>query len=592
MKNNRLLFFLLIFFHPAAYGQLTAPEYKQVYNRVDHILQEYIRTASFSEPKGVTWNTAYEESFEKLFTNENALIYDDINASVPTENRSYELHEVPLKKYVASLKQSFPNGIQVTAKAFRVLSEPLLTVTKVPGLPTEFNLDIVAGKKVEGINAGGASFSNDDTIRITVSVIMDPSGKLLTDQTRIRSISKIGESFRVLNDQDLDGVIDGADACPLEKGAKASNGCPDDDGDGINNSLDRCPNTYGSISNNGCPGDYFTRSLELKAAAGGSFNNLKLTSSILDLENNYTPWTTGKEYNADYVIKEASSITASGFQFSFFSAGADLNYYFKNSKKTGSGIKELSRNLGIGFGFRYTTFTSNFDFTDFTVAYRDDGTSLHSQSSGGTVFYEKIARFQRIHSLHEEMKLNDLTVMINLNFRKKLAEGKFTFNLMLSPLISLLSGESAYTLNADFGEIWQHDSVQTDWDISLAENWVELTRENYPYGYTTAELTAYFENLYSNKIADVGLNTTIQKTKKLNPVTGFGIGATIGISYFISKASSIGLGIQVQYASYSQSPGNYRIIDKRSVGYDPVFNGSGSISNIRVGTGLTYTINF
>ncbi len=54
-------------------------------------------------------------------------------------------------------------------------------------------------------------------------------------------------------DTDGDGVSDGKDKCPEEKGLKEFDGCPDDDKDKIVNSLDDCPNDSGIVALKGCP---------------------------------------------------------------------------------------------------------------------------------------------------------------------------------------------------------------------------------------------------------------------------------------------------------------------------------------------------
>ncbi len=56
-------------------------------------------------------------------------------------------------------------------------------------------------------------------------------------------------------DDDGDGIANGQDRCPLEKGLAEAQGCPakDTDGDGVADHLDRCPNEPGTAENQGCP---------------------------------------------------------------------------------------------------------------------------------------------------------------------------------------------------------------------------------------------------------------------------------------------------------------------------------------------------
>jgi OOP family OmpA-OmpF porin len=56
-------------------------------------------------------------------------------------------------------------------------------------------------------------------------------------------------------DDDGDGVPNGDDACPTEKGIPELKGCPakDSDGDGVPDHLDKCPEQAGPADNQGCP---------------------------------------------------------------------------------------------------------------------------------------------------------------------------------------------------------------------------------------------------------------------------------------------------------------------------------------------------
>ncbi|MDP1828011.1 MAG: OmpA family protein [Archangium sp.] len=57
------------------------------------------------------------------------------------------------------------------------------------------------------------------------------------------------------DDADADGVRGVRDACPLVPGLPTLNGCPDDDrdGDGVHGASDLCPEKKGSAEDNGCP---------------------------------------------------------------------------------------------------------------------------------------------------------------------------------------------------------------------------------------------------------------------------------------------------------------------------------------------------
>lgn len=54
-------------------------------------------------------------------------------------------------------------------------------------------------------------------------------------------------------DTDGDGIINEFDACPLEAGVAAFNGCPDSDNDGVQDKDDDCVHVAGQIKFRGCP---------------------------------------------------------------------------------------------------------------------------------------------------------------------------------------------------------------------------------------------------------------------------------------------------------------------------------------------------
>jgi outer membrane protein OmpA-like peptidoglycan-associated protein len=54
-------------------------------------------------------------------------------------------------------------------------------------------------------------------------------------------------------DRDADGVPDPEDRCPDVAGLKQHAGCPDADGDGVTDAEDRCPQQPGPVENGGCP---------------------------------------------------------------------------------------------------------------------------------------------------------------------------------------------------------------------------------------------------------------------------------------------------------------------------------------------------
>lgn len=76
-----------------------------------------------------------------------------------------------------------------------------------------------------------------------------------TDQSNRRALlAGAGIAIRLgAVDSDNDGIPNGRDRCPNERGPWRSKGCPDKDGDGVADADDKCPNLYGPARRKGCP---------------------------------------------------------------------------------------------------------------------------------------------------------------------------------------------------------------------------------------------------------------------------------------------------------------------------------------------------
>jgi len=67
------------------------------------------------------------------------------------------------------------------------------------------------------------------------------------------AILKVAIPYKLINDQDGDGVIDRKDECPDEYGDPTLKGCPDLDHDKIPDKIDLCPHQAGLVEFKGCP---------------------------------------------------------------------------------------------------------------------------------------------------------------------------------------------------------------------------------------------------------------------------------------------------------------------------------------------------
>lgn len=90
---------------------------------------------------------------------------------------------------------------------------------------------------------GSLSFGTSDVITLFKG---DKSG------FNFYAMLKVSVPYRLITDQDGDGVPDRKDECPNEAGNPVLRGCPDKDNDLVPDKYDKCPNQPGTKENNGC----------------------------------------------------------------------------------------------------------------------------------------------------------------------------------------------------------------------------------------------------------------------------------------------------------------------------------------------------
>ena len=166
-------------------------------------------------------------------------------------------------------------GVSITGNPIVThIDNPITFTPKITGT-TENNLhyrwDFGNGNSSNNSGTQTHSYGKSGTYTITLTVTNPKTGE--TGQSTM--IIRITDN----KDTDGDGIFDHEDKCPLVRGTRANQGCPDvtapdygctirgvyngnadcnnqtldRDGDGVNDSEDQCPDIPGSKNNHGCP---------------------------------------------------------------------------------------------------------------------------------------------------------------------------------------------------------------------------------------------------------------------------------------------------------------------------------------------------
>ena len=105
-----------------------------------------------------------------------------------------------------------------------------------------------------GLEAGKISFSAFSETGLSSFHQADYITKINHQVVGLKLAYNLGEPAKYpVKDQDGDGLMDEADACPLEMGKEQTSGCPDEDNDGIADKIDKCPKIKGIAKYGGCP---------------------------------------------------------------------------------------------------------------------------------------------------------------------------------------------------------------------------------------------------------------------------------------------------------------------------------------------------
>ncbi|HRH65587.1 MAG TPA: hypothetical protein PLU53_04775 [Bacteroidia bacterium] len=505
---------------------------KELMNRLDVFLNDFSGTSSFREIGGTEFSENQASKFKEMFA-ENAIIFDDINASVVEDNLGgspYQLKNKPLDEYIADVRKGFPSGIRVdvlnSAIDFSRLDSNLI--------------NIVISKKVSGKSSTLNRFENNDTLLL--EMLITPDDRLL-----IKKISMLGSNFSCANDKDNDGVIDEQDGCPGVKGEIRYKGCPDRDRDGIPDNTDQCPEEYGTFFNKGCPQEVFTNKYGIDLFAGFVMNSPEnilfdkaaLSYDEIDLERT-------NEGTVAYAKKSVSSILN----------GLELSISLNKNNTT-----------ALGIGINYNKFTTDITWNDFHTEYKEiDNGILHFP-------------FRRLLSLkqtRESLETQYLSIPLLLKFRLRLEE-KIGIYYELGPAFDLISVKSSPAAVADEEAIYIYNTQSAGIGWTYSKNytpsptdWV-ITREMVN-SYSDHGAEAYFADLRTNGY-EVALDKPLSAPSEKSKRTGFSGIARVGAFYMIDRSISIFAGaVYAYHFSLKKQEGSYQPVDD-SGNYHSMVNG-------------------
>lgn len=546
-----LLFLLVLITVSFSFAQKYNREQKIIISsHIDSLLKGYLQKSTLLEVGTIKRSDAILREYKSLFASD-AMIFDDINPvfdSLETVSNPYKLVSKPLNEYYKGLVRDFPLGFIVNNRKLNINYSEL-----------ESNIVKVAlERNIKGTNAVNYyKLSNHDTLLLTLQIEKDLSVKIIN----ISSLSKTN-NLKVLNDNDLDGVINDKDRCPDEKGKRGLNGCPDRDNDGIADRDDDCPSEFGPKSNQGCEPSTFTYSVVLSGTIGYQINK-----HILSMP------TSGFGYEQmDKVKSTFGKVRNPGVKPSL-ALNLNLAYYF--------GKKKFKKNFGVAGGVFITNYNDD---------YLISGVKYYFKSSDGVDSYRRIVT---LDNARENISFSMLDISLQLKYRGKLKNTKFATEIGIGP--GYITSINSYKYNAklDYEGIYQFNKNTGHWEYS--QSFVEQ-KENLilegdfidQKGNGSDANTAYLLLQNASRTYDFGLNKSFETSsrKTLASRSGFAINANVDILYHLSSKIAAKVGASIIYANLTNKNKNYKMADEVSNKYTSITESNAKSNYFSWGIGV------
>lgn len=412
MKNNIIL--ILVMLSPLfAFSQdFSNAEKAIISGKIDTLIQKYLNKSALSEMPGLKKrNEKMFKEFKNLFAND-ASIYDDMNAifdpQVAKDYQSGKSKEYPYKletksrlDYFDGLVDDFENGFVINNRKLNISYN-------------NFDAGIVKvalERQIEGTSFKGFKLQNNDTLLLTIAVLKDKSVK-------ISKIEPIGSHIKVLNDNDLDGVINEKDDCPDAFGKISLNGCPDKDDDGIPDKNDECPDIAGPSSNSGCPPSTFSYQFVFSASVGSPYSATTIEMPSYSQMGGYTQ-INGRKSTPGEIDKQKFKLG--------FGINANIAYYMGKNKQ--------SRNKGISIGFSTISYKSDYVINNAKFVFMS--TDSHNQ---------QYSRIVTLNAATESVSFNIINVPLLFKFKGRFKE-KWAYEYSLGASYMIFNTSSTYTYN-------------------------------------------------------------------------------------------------------------------------------------------------
>ncbi len=546
---KKYLFFYFIFFIPLITMGQSSSSKKDLMNKLDEFINEFGSTSSFREIGGSEFSETQATKFKSMFA-ENAIIFDDINASIVEDllgGSPYQLKSKPIEEYIADVRKSFPAGIRVD------ILNSAIDFSKLDS----GKINIVINKKVTGKSSSLNRFENNDTLFL--ELLVSPENRFL-----IKKISMIGSSFICANDKDNDGVIDEQDACPGVKGEMRFKGCPDRDRDGIADNLDECPDEYGTYFNKGCPPGVFTNKFSVDVFLGMNMNSPKnvaiekssLAFNDLDVERS-------NEGKTQFNSNSTSSLIAG------LEVALSLN---------------TTKTIALGLGLNYNKFTNDLSWNGFHAEFKE-----LDNEDGST--HSPFRRLLTLHQTKESLETQVISFPLLLKFRKRLEE-KFGIYYEIGPAFDLISIQSNSSAVADKEAIYIYNSDNKEWTYTknyspTVSDWL-ITRDAVNAN-SSGNAATYFNQLQASGY-DVALDKAMNSsTEKISRIGFSGI-ARVGAFYMVDRSMSVFAGaVYAYHISSKKVEGTYQPVTG-SDQYHSLINGTKkyNVQNYGIMLGVRY----
>jgi hypothetical protein len=501
--------------------------------RVDTLLQKYMQKNTLTEPGSTHQNPKVVKEFKSLFTSD-AKIFDDINASFD-ENEAgypYKLREKSLNEYYTGLIEEFATGLIITNKRINISYDNF----------DKGEVSAALQRNITGTNSKKYDLANEDTLLIKISIQPDKSVK-------IKSIASLGNTqVKIVNDDDLDGVINNLDECRGQKGKINLNGCPDRDGDGVPDKRDDCEDTPGPKENNGCPPTTFAYTFVLSGSIGFqlNLNGLKVPEDGFgyDLDNN------GNSFGD---IKNPSF---SGSP----SLNANIAYYF--------GKKKQNKNKGISFGFSATHYSAIYELSKIKYIYKAND---YPDKTGDP--------YHRIVTMHdggtEKLSYSILNFPLLLKYKARFGQ-RMAFELGAGPSFISFITKSEYNAVFDFEGIYEYANGDINYtktyDINSAGSPDLLETGNGIYGdLFNADPNTHYDDLLPDY--DFHLDVPVSGDAKVKARYAVAFNANADIFYHIAATVAIKAGFALVFTpSIKGNKDAYILMDKSYDSYRSIYD--------------------